>query len=256
MQDPLNDKTIEKNRYDGVSRTLLEHFEVTSLEFGYSFLPLYLQPPYEAYYSNLCHYINRGARVLELGSGSGQHTEVLVDTDAKVLASDISSVSLQLLKKRFKVMRDKEIETRELDIERLPFDDNSFEVVVSAGSLSYGDNTIVMDQIFRVLKCGGHFICVDSLGNNPIYRLNRFLHFLRGKRSKNTLTNMPTLNTLSSYRERFSHVDVQFFGSCAWTGAILAKFFNEGIAHRLVSSIDEKFNFTSSAFKFVMVCRK
>jgi ubiquinone/menaquinone biosynthesis C-methylase UbiE len=38
---------------------------------------------------------------------------------------------------------------------------------VSAGSLSYGDNDIVMNEIYRVLKLQGVFIAIDSLNNNP-----------------------------------------------------------------------------------------
>jgi ubiquinone/menaquinone biosynthesis C-methylase UbiE len=40
---------------------------------------------------------------------------------------------------------------------------------VSAGSLSYGDNDKVLDEIYRVLKNKGAFIAIDSLNNNPKY---------------------------------------------------------------------------------------
>ena len=55
-------------------------------------------------------------------------------------------------------------------MEKLPFRDNSFDAICSAGSLSYGDNLIVMNEIYRLLKTGGSFIAVDSLNNNPIFR--------------------------------------------------------------------------------------
>ena len=43
----------------------------------------------------------------------------------------------------------------------LPFQSQSFDVVVSAGVLSYGGHEITRDEIFRVLKFGT-YICVDS----------------------------------------------------------------------------------------------
>jgi ubiquinone/menaquinone biosynthesis C-methylase UbiE len=52
-------------------------------------------------------------------------------------------------------------------MEKLPFADQSFDIIVSAGSLSYGDNDIVMNEIYRVLKLQGVFIAIDSLNNNP-----------------------------------------------------------------------------------------
>ena len=36
--------------------------------------------------------------------------------------------------------------------------------------------SLVKKEIYRTLKKDGHFICVDSLNHNPIYRLNRFFN--------------------------------------------------------------------------------
>ena len=41
------------------------------------------------------------------------------------------------------------------DMEKLPFKNESFDVICSAGSLSYGDNNRVINEIYRVLKLGG-----------------------------------------------------------------------------------------------------
>ena len=40
-------------------------------------------------------------------------------------------------------------------MEKLPFKNESFDVICSAGSLSYGDNNKVMSEIYRILKLGG-----------------------------------------------------------------------------------------------------
>jgi ubiquinone/menaquinone biosynthesis C-methylase UbiE len=66
-----------------------------------------------------------------------------------------------------------------------------------------GDNDKVLDEIYRVLKNKGAFIAIDSLNNNPIYRLNRYLHYLKGERSLSTIARMPDLKLLRKYEQKF-----------------------------------------------------
>jgi hypothetical protein len=51
--------------------------------------------------AKIAELLGPGKCVLELGSGSGTHTYALLQTGAKVVASDISPNSLRLLSKRF-----------------------------------------------------------------------------------------------------------------------------------------------------------
>tara|TARA_B110000444_G_C18436347_1_gene409237 strand:+ start:426 stop:593 length:168 start_codon:yes stop_codon:yes gene_type:complete len=54
-------------------------------------------------------------------------------------------------------------------MENLPYEKNTFDVVCCAGSLSYGKNLLVLNEINGVLKSDGYFISVDNLNENPIY---------------------------------------------------------------------------------------
>ena len=137
-------------------------------------------------------------------------------------------------------------------MESLPFKDNSFDVICSAGSLSYGDNSIVMNEIYRVLVKGGIFIAIDSLNNNPIYKLNRYIHFLLGNRSKSTLQRMPTIKLLEKYTAKFDNVEVEYFGSLTWLFPILKKFLNDDLIKDISSTFDKKINIKKSAFKFTI----
>jgi ubiquinone/menaquinone biosynthesis C-methylase UbiE len=119
-------------------------------------------------------YSHKGSFVLEIGAGMGENTKFLLATEAKVCATDISEYSLSVIEKRF---NNDKLTTKVADMEKLPFAGQSFDIIVSAGSLSYGDNDKVLDEIYRVLKNKGVFIAIDSLNNNPIYRLNRCLHY-------------------------------------------------------------------------------
>ena len=169
-------------------------------------------------------------------------------------ATDISEQSLELLRKRLNGSGN--LKTEVADMESLPFENGSFDVVTSAGSLSYGDNDRVMMVIFRVLKQGGVFICVDSLNHNPIYRINRWMHYLRGNRTFSTLKRMPTLSLVEKYRLKFGTVNVQYFGSISWVAPLLSKILNEKIGTRISDYFDKMFSVRKSAFKFVMVAEK
>ena len=138
-------------------------------------------------------------------------------------------------------------------MESLPFDDSSFDVITSAGSLSYGAPILVDTEIRRVLRPGGMLICVDSLNNNPVYRANRWIHYLRGNRSKSTLKRMPDLARIRSLSEGFSSVNVRFFGAMSFVMPGIARLFGENTARVASDRIDQLVGVRRSAFKFVIV---
>lgn len=140
-------------------------------------------------------------------------------------------------------------------MESLPFDDSSFDVIACAGSLSYGEPLLVDTEIRRVLRPGGIFICVDSLNHNPVYRANRWLHFIRGNRSKSTLKRMPDLARIRALSEGFSNVDVRFFGAMSYAMPGIARLFGESTALVVSERIDHLVGVKRSAFKFVVVAQ-
>jgi ubiquinone/menaquinone biosynthesis C-methylase UbiE len=142
------------------------------------------------------------------------------------------------------------------DMEQLPFENQSFDVVTSAGSLSYGEAQKVDQEILRVLKPDGYFICVDSLNNNSVYKLNRYIHYLMGDRSKMTLQNMPSLKRISSISKKYKEIEVKYFGSISFLMPLLSKFLSDNTVDDLSKNIDKIVKVRESAFKFVMVIKK
>lgn len=243
------DKDIEGRRYDNRAKLLIE-----SGNFNFSKnLPKYLNAPYE-FYSFLLKKRCSKSKVLEIGAGMGENTELLLDFGFEVVATDISPESVKMMNKKFSNYTNFSVEVT--DMEKLPFNDESFDVVCSAGSLSYGDNDVVMNEIYRVLKQGGVMIAVDSLNNNPIYRLNRYMHYLKGNRSRSTLIRMPTISFIDKYTKKFGHAEVKFFGAITWTFPLLRKILSEQAVTKLSNWIDAKFNIKGSAFKFVIMLVK
>ena len=144
----MNDKQIEENRYDNRAKLLIE-----SESFNYNNdLPIYLKQVYNFYF-DLLKEQDIESKVLEIGAGMGEKTSSLLDMSFKVTSTDISSKSVEVMRNKFSKYSNFSAEVA--DMEKLPFNNESFDVVCSAGSLSYGDNTVVMNEIYRVLKQGG-----------------------------------------------------------------------------------------------------
>ena len=219
------DKDIEKIRYDKRAELLLNTDRIRHLEKSKK----YLNTPYEHYFKVLKEQESCQSKLLEIGAGMGENTEPLVDMTYEVCATDISPKSVKLMNNVFYECANFSAEVA--DMEKLPFDDESFNVVCSAGSLSYGDNAVVMNEIYRVLKPEGVMIVVDSLNNNPIYRFNRYIHYLKGNRSKSTLVRMPTISLIDKYTKKFGHVEVKFFGAITWIFPLLSKVLTEQVIY-------------------------
>lgn len=250
------DKQIERARYDARAQAELAGGAVVNeIPIGSQTMPAYLRTPYQFYEHEISRLLQPQCNVLELGAGSGMHTRILLQTGARVTASDISPHSLELLMQRFRAGSDN-LRVEVADMESLPFESGSFDMVVSAGSLSYGDPATVDAQIKRVLRPGGIFICVDSLNNNPVYRLNRWLHYVKGNRSKSTLKRMPDLNRISAIERGFSDVQVNYFGAFSFAMPIVARLSGENVAQALSDRVDRLLDVKRLAFKFVLVAQR
>ena len=209
----------------------------------------FLNKPYELYFKLLENKKNK-SKLLEIGAGTGQNTGFLIDMSYEVCATDISLEFLEVMNKKFHGCIN--FYTQYADMEKLPFTEESFDVVCSAGSLSYGDNEIVMNEIYRVLKPGGMFIAVDSLNNNPIYKFNRYIRYLKKERPKSTLSRMPTISLIDKYAQKFIPVEVKYFGAITWIYPILKIILNEELISNFSNWIDTTFKIKKSAFKFVI----
>ncbi len=249
-----NDKKTEYLRYEKRAHTLLsdvsDNLKPVS-DFGAHAIPPVYRSPYIFYEKCINKYVNSESDVLEIGAGTGLHTSVIKETGARVVATDISSQSLELLSQKIKGVK-----TSVADMERLPFESQSFDIVTSAGSLSYGEPDLVDSEIRRVLRPGGIFICVDSLNHNPVYRLNRWVHYKRGERTRSTLLRMPTISRIQSILSGFQDADIRFFGAISYLTPFLARIIGQNNAAKLSDAIDRIAYVRRMAFKFVLVARE
>lgn len=246
------DKKIESDRYNKRAKKMLESNGLLNIDKSNELFDRNTHGKYKAYHRK---YIKSSSIVLEIGAGTGRLTKTLLESGAIVVATDISPSSLNVIEKRYSKYNNSLI-AQLADMEQLPFKQNHFDIVSSAGSLSYGDNKIVMKEIYRVLKPGGLFICVDSLNDNPIYKFNRWIAYKMGKRTLSTIKNMPTLKSIKKYEFLFEKVHIHFFGSIIWLFPFFNLFLSKNNAVSFIEKIDYLIGTKKSAFKFVMVLRK
>ena len=114
--------------------------------------------------------INKDSLVLDLASGSGDiSTRIKGRYDCKCIALDANMEMLEIAKKK--------LDSHEPfyvygNAENLPFKKTIFDyVIVSFGLRNFNDIPKSLEQIHRVLKKTGTFICLEfSEVNNPILR--------------------------------------------------------------------------------------
>jgi ubiquinone/menaquinone biosynthesis C-methylase UbiE len=248
-----NDKSLELARYELRAKSLWLSGLKNNLKVGSLGVPLPIRAPYEAYESLICKLPGSGKYALEIGAGMGEFTEVLLKNYSHVYATDISEASLSILKNIYSEYKGLRILVG--DMEALPFDDEAFDLVSCAGSLSYGDNNLVLKEVYRVLRPGGYFMAVDVLDHNPIYKLNRLLHFIKDQRTWSVVNRAPTNKLLAKYSQMFE-VQITYYGSLVWVIPFLKVFFSDATVKKFIDLFDRIINVENSAFKFVICAKK
>ncbi|MFZ2783828.1 MAG: class I SAM-dependent methyltransferase [Sediminibacterium sp.] len=252
------DKNIEYKRYNQRSYEELNR-ESPSLDLnvnGAEAIETAIRSPYLFYEEKLRELIKPGYQVLDLCCGNGIHSIAAAKCGGIVTATDIAENSLEIAAIRAKNAGISNMKFVVADAENLPFFDNSFDIVTCVGSISYVDLRIFTSEIKRVLKPGGFFVCLDSFDHNPIYRFNRFLHYLRGNRSFSTLQRMPNNKTVAFLREQFEEFDIYYFGIFSFLG-FLGKMLPAERVKTIIDSLDKRFVvFRRYSFKILIVARK
>ena len=243
----MNDKYIEIRRYDQRALQVLNCKTLKKKK-----IKDYINLPYQYYFSFIKKL--KKNKLLEIGAGTGENTLRLIKMKFNVCATDISPKSVEVMSQKYS--KYKNFFSKVADMEKLPFKNESFDVICSAGSLSYGDNNKVMSEIYRILKLGGRVVLVDSLNDNPIYRFNRYINYIKGNRSWSTLKRMPNIYLIDKYIKKFGYGKVKFFGSITWAFPILKIVLSEKLIAKFSNWVDQIIKVKKSAFKFVLILNK
>ncbi|MBF7683633.1 class I SAM-dependent methyltransferase [Acinetobacter sp. B5B] len=105
--------------------------------------------------------------VLDLGCGAGHVSYHVAELCQHIVAYDLSENMLDIVETTAVERKIKNIQTQQGSAEQLPFEDHSFDIVITRFSAHHWqDVQQAIQQVYRVLKPQGVFIVVDSIGSN------------------------------------------------------------------------------------------
>jgi ubiquinone/menaquinone biosynthesis C-methylase UbiE len=106
----------------------------------------------------------KGKKVLDAGAGTGRISARLAEAGAEVTALDISPEMLEILKRK-----NKSVKIVEGDLENMPFEDETFDMVFSSLALVHLKKIEpFLDECYRVLKNDGLLVLVNVHYRKPM----------------------------------------------------------------------------------------
>lgn len=120
----------------------------------------------------------RGASILDLGGSFGRLMDVYAQRFDRSVIYDYSQKALDQARESAKQQSFTSVECIHGDVYKLPFEDNSFDVVIMIRVLHHiTDTKAVFAEVKRVLKSKGIFILDIP---NKVHLKNRIQHFFKG----------------------------------------------------------------------------
>jgi len=153
-----------------------------------------------------------GAAALDLGCGRGEVSVQMALVGAAVTGIDVSRESLaraRTLARKHGVGDRVALDTG--NAEALSFDDNSFDLAVCAGLMSFVDFDRTAAELSRVTRPGGTVVILDTLGHNPIARMGRKRRLVHGETTHFQVENIMTCDHIDRLRALFGSVEVHTF---------------------------------------------
>lgn len=111
--------------------------------------------------------INEGEAVLDIGCGAGVDTifaAMMVGPTGRAVGVDMTPAMLVRARESVQVMALENVSFEEASAENLPFEDSSFDVIISNGVFNLVANKQrALAEAFRILKSNGRFMVADQI---------------------------------------------------------------------------------------------
>jgi ubiquinone/menaquinone biosynthesis C-methylase UbiE len=101
----------------------------------------------------------KGKKTLEIGLGQGADSMQLINRGAVYYGIDLTEESVRRVKERFHLFEKPYQEVTVANAEKIPYEDNSFDIVYSHGVIHHSPRIgAIVAEIHRVLKPGGQAV--------------------------------------------------------------------------------------------------
>ncbi|MEH7119297.1 class I SAM-dependent methyltransferase [Neobacillus vireti] len=112
--------------------------------------------------------INNESVILDAGCGTGQTAAYLYQQyKANVIGIEINPIMVEKAKSRFENLQ-LPISLIHGSIEEIPFEDDTFDFILSESVLAFVDKPKTLKEFYRVLKKGGRLIANEMTINRPL----------------------------------------------------------------------------------------
>jgi len=137
------------------------------------------QHHYELIAKDILSFSSEGS-ILDIGTGPGWLLLKMheISPELKLTGVDISPSMVAKARSNIAAAGfSQKIEILKADAVRLPFDDDSFDIVASTGSIHHWKNPVAgLNEVYRVLKPGCHALMYDLATDTPSSILNDSAH--------------------------------------------------------------------------------
>lgn len=144
------------------------------------------------------------ANILELGCGTANMWNKKDDIINKCNSIVLSDLSLGMIETAKNNIKSDKIDFRVIDIQNIPYEDNSFDIVIANMMLYHvPDLNKALSEVKRVLKSNGVFYCATYGENGIMNYLSKILGFI-----DNTNKNFTLQNGNSILKKHFNKVEM------------------------------------------------
>jgi len=111
--------------------------------------------------------IEKGDTLLDIGCGAGFDLYIasrLVGTEGNVFGIDLTEEMVNRARANLTLMQVKNADIRLVSSESLPFENDTFDVVISNGVINLSpDKPVLFEEIYRIMKPGGRLQFADII---------------------------------------------------------------------------------------------
>jgi ubiquinone/menaquinone biosynthesis C-methylase UbiE len=134
------------------------------------------QRHYELIAQDVLNYCSEGC-ILDIGTGPGWLLEKLYQASSKLQITGLD-ISPSMVEKALENLKNAGlsdvIDIKEGGSDNIPFADNSFDAIISTGSIHHWkDSTAGLNEVYRVLKQGGYALMYDLVSDTPGYAMEK-----------------------------------------------------------------------------------